>query len=257
MSETVAEIMDPDFCHASQGDSVGQLLHELSARGLASVPVLDVSGRPIATATLSELQGCRHVEELTEHPEHAVTSVHHDASIQEAARALAEHKAERLILVDDRGVAVGAVSALDLLRALLGFGVDRSDRSPRTPAPGHWSPSVWFSLDAVGHIPAAPGIIVLAGADQGPHPALSWVEATSNLHERLDEMLRLPQQSTELEALLGVYPRKLVLRVLIIPDGRRRDRVLRALHALMKRVPAPERKPGELRRSQNDAEIKD
>jgi CBS domain-containing protein len=246
MTETVAEIMDPDFCHASHGDSVGQLLHELTARGLASVPVLDISGRPIATATLSDLQNCRHVEELTRGPEHAVTSVHHEASIQEAARALAEHRAERLILVDDRGVAVGAVSALDLLRALLGFGVDRSERSPNTPAPGHWSPSVWFNLDAVGHVPPAPGIIVLARADEGLHSAVLWVEATSNLHERLDEMLRLPQQSAELEALLGVYPRKLLVRVLIIPEGKRRDRILRSLHALMKRAPDSEREPGDL-----------
>jgi len=243
MTETVAEIMDPDFCHASHGDSVGQLLHELTAHGLASVPVLDVSGRPIATATLSDLQSCRHVEELTAHPGHAVTSVHHNASIQEAARALAEHKAERLILVDDGGIAVGAVSALDLLRALLGFGVDRGERSPNTPARGHWSPSVWFNLDSVGHIPAAPGIIVLARADEGSHPGLLWVEATSNLHERLDEMLRLPQQSAELEALLGVYPRKLVLRVLIVPEGKRRDRILRALHSLLKRAPESELAP--------------
>lgn len=236
MAESVAEIMDPDFCRASQADSVGQLLQELSARGLASVPVLDFSGRPIATATLSDLQHCRHLEELTEKAAHVVTSVHRDASIREAARALAEHNAEQLVLVDDAGVAVGAVSALDLLRALLGLGVDRSAGSSRAPVPGHWSPSVSFDLDAVAHIAAVPGIIVLIRAEGGLHPQLLWAEATSNLHERLDEMLRLPQEAPELEALLSVYPRKLALRVLIVADGKRRERTLRALHSLLRRT---------------------
>lgn len=231
MTATVAEIMDPDFCHASQVDSVGQLLHELTARGLASIPVLDLSGRPVATATISDLQRCRRVEELTERPQRAVAMVHRDASISDAARTLAERNAEHLVLVDDAGIAVGAVSALDLLRALLGFTVDRSARSGSAPLAGHWSPSVSFDLDAVGHIPAAPGIIVLLPAEEGPNPALLWAEATSNLHERLDQMLRLPQESPELEALLGVYPRKLAVRVLVIAEGKRRDRILRTLHA--------------------------
>jgi hypothetical protein len=45
-----------------------------------------------------------------------------------------------------------------------------------------------------------------------------WAEAAENVRERLDAMLRLPQEDPALEALLSTYPRSLRFRVLVVHD---------------------------------------
>jgi len=96
-----------------------------------------------------------------------------------------------------------------------------------------------FHLDALAHVPTAPGLIVLSSVGDAAHTKLVWAESTLNLRERLDEMLRRPQTDPVLEDLLFAYPRMLSFRVLVVSDPIRRDRVLDALQALMKRSNAP------------------
>jgi CBS domain-containing protein len=235
MPDTASEIMDPDFCHASQTDSIGHLLQEMSELGLGSIPVLDLSGHPLGMATVSEIDRCRHLEELTEHLQHPAVSVHQNTPIPAAARALAAQNADRLILVDDAGVAVGALSAVDLLRALLGLGVNRAGASEPAPASSRWSSSQMFYLDALAHVPTAPGVILMSSVGDAAHTKFVWAESTLNLRERLDDMLRRPQSDPVLEDLLYAYPRMLSFRVLVVSDLSRRERVVRALQALMKR----------------------
>jgi CBS domain-containing protein len=237
MSQTVSEIMDPDFCRASQADSIGKLLQEMTDLGLGSVPVLDLSGHPLGVATVGDIDRCRHLGDLSENLKHPVVSVPQTTTIPEAARMLAEQNAERLVLVDQNGVAVGAVSALDLLRALLGFGVARASTPSSPPLPRHWFASEFLHLGSVGHVPSAPGVIVLESV--GEEAKVLWAESALNVRERLDEMLRLPQEDPVLEGLLAVYPRMVAFRVLLVDDEERRARVLRAVEALIKRSQAP------------------
>lgn len=234
MAGTVAEIMDPDFFYASQNDSIGQLLHDMAALGLASTPVLDLQGHPLGMATARDIDGCRRVEELSEQLQQPVVSVHQNTPIDVAARTLAEHDSDCLVLLDDRGVAVGALRALDLLRAVLGLRVSRStgDGTRHTTS---WSRCELLDLDGVRHAPAAPGVLLLEPGPPGSKPNIVWVEATTNLRERLDEMLRLPQDEPTLERLLSVLPRTLMFRALVVSDPERRARLLRALQTVLAR----------------------
>ena len=162
-SVTVSEVMDPDFYYASQADSIGHVLHDMSALGLGSAPVLDLDGHPLGMALLSEIDGCRRVEDLTEHLKHPALSVHQNTDIETAARMLAEHGGDCLLLVNDQGVAVGALRAYELQQAVLGLRMSHTHtHAPGTPRhSGTWSPGALLDLESLRHVPAAPGIILL------------------------------------------------------------------------------------------------
>jgi CBS domain-containing protein len=235
MPKTVADIMHPDFFHASQSDSIGQLLHEMAELGIGSAPVLDLAGHPLGMATVREIDGCRRVEELCDQLKQPVVTVHQDTTIESAARTLATHEADTLVLVDDHGVAVGALRALDLLRAVLGLAPSRPERERSGISRIGWSRGALLNLDSAHHAPQAPGIILFDPGGGGAHPNIVWAEAAENIRERLDQMLREPQDEPVLEQLLGAYPRSVIFHVLVVAEPERRARVLRSLRAVLAR----------------------
>ena len=232
MPETVADIMDPEFFHACQSEPIGQLLHDMTELGLDCAPVLDDAGHPLGVATLHEIDGCRRADELAEHLRSPAVSVHQSTTVEVAAKTLAESNADCLMLVDDRGVAVGALRAVDLLRALLGMRIQHAERSA---APRCWSRGMLLDVDAAHHAPALPGVILLDPGGAESKPNIVWVEAAENIRERLDEMLRLPQDDPALEALLAVHPRRVIFRAQAVPDPARRARLVRSLRAVLAR----------------------
>lgn len=241
MPRTAAEIMDRNFFYATQGDSLLQVLHEMGDRGLSSAPLLDINGRPVGVATLRDIESCHDIEELAEHLTRSVVSLPLGTPIEVAARELAVRKAESLVLVDDAGVAVGALSALDVLRALLGINDLEGEGAG---AAGYarelrWSRAELFELGAAHRAPEAPGVLLLSsGANTGAKRSL-WAESTSNIRERLDQMLRNPQDDARLESMLEVYPRELYVRHLVVHDSGRRERLARALANMVRAASAP------------------
>jgi CBS domain-containing protein len=235
MARTAAEIMDRDFVYASHGESILELLHHMEERGLSSAPVLDLDGRPLGSATVREIESCHDIEELADHLTRSAVSVNQHTSIEVAARALAERQADSLVLVNEHGVAVGALSALDLLRAVLGLNNTQSVRGKThvLRADLAWSNAEYLELSAAHRAPEAPGLIALsAGADTEAKRPL-WAESSLNIRERLDKMLRNPQGDPKLEALLTVYPRTLRFRCVVVHDARRRERLARALQKVV------------------------
>ncbi|HKO93580.1 MAG TPA: CBS domain-containing protein [Polyangiaceae bacterium] len=233
MAGTVAEIMDPQFFRASQTDSIGQVLQDMAKLGLGSAPVVDGGGHPVGMATLREIDGCRRMGDLSEHLQHPVVSVHQNTSIDAAARTLAEHEAECLVLVDDHGVAVGAVRAHDLLCAVLGLRLSHSEKEDVPRPPENWSRGALLSLESVGQAPALPGLILLDPGGPSVRPNIVWVEAAANIRERLDDMLLKPQDEPALEQLLAPYPRRVLFHSLVVTDPERQERLLRSLRAVL------------------------
>jgi len=235
MAKTVAEIMHPDFFHASQSDSIGQVLQDMAELGIGAAPVLDLAGHPLGMATVREIDGCRRVEELCEQLHQPVVTLHQDTPIDSAARTLAAHDADILVLVDDQGVAVGGLRALDLLRAMLGLAPSGPERERSEASRIGWSRGALLDLDSVHHVSPSPGIILLDPGAGDARPNIVWAEACDNVRERLDEMLRQPQDDAALEELLGAYPRRVIFHVLVVNDPERRARLLRSLRAVLAR----------------------
>jgi CBS domain-containing protein len=226
--KTTAEIMNRSFFHVAPTDTIGPVLHEMAERGLGSAPVLDLAGHPLGFATAREIETFYDVEELTEHLTHPAVCMHQNTPIDVAARTLALHKSDSLILVNDQGVAVGAVTALDLLRATLGLNGSQGLAHPQDRVTS-WDDAEYLELAAAHRAPEGPGIILLSPGLDPNSRRVVWAEAADDMRERLDQMLRNPQENSRLESMLDAYPRALRFRCLTVFDSERRQRLADAL----------------------------
>jgi CBS-domain-containing membrane protein len=119
--DTVADIMNPKLLYVSDEDRLTLVRRKILQFGVTAVPVLDAEHRPIGVVSLRDCAG-------DEEPKMSspAKSVRAGATIAEGARALADANVHHLVVVDDHGVAVGMVSALDFVRAF----VERPARHP-------------------------------------------------------------------------------------------------------------------------------
>lgn len=124
MSKTVKEIMNPKLLYIRDGDRVALARRQILEFGVTAVPVLDETHRPVGVVSLRDLAA---PEGDTFEPSGVVATVKESATVEDGARQLAATDYHHLVVVDDSGVAVGMVSALDFLRALVGL-------APRHPA---------------------------------------------------------------------------------------------------------------------------
>jgi CBS-domain-containing membrane protein len=115
---TVAEIMNPKLLYIGDEERVALARRHIIDFGVSAVPVLDDTHRPVGVVSLRDLvqDGGDRFE-----PSGAVATIRASESIDEGAKRLAESEFHHLVVVDENGVAVGMVSSLDFLRALLGL----------------------------------------------------------------------------------------------------------------------------------------
>lgn len=118
MSKTVADIMNPKLLYIRDGDRVALARRHIIDFGITAVPVLDETHRPVGVVSLRDLAGD---EGDTFKPSGKIATLKANESIEDGAKKLAESEYHHLVVVDDNGVAVGMVSALDFLRALVGL----------------------------------------------------------------------------------------------------------------------------------------
>ncbi|MDB4935845.1 MAG: hypothetical protein JWP87_2817 [Labilithrix sp.] len=116
-SKTVRDIMNPKLLYIEEGQPLSFARKHILAFGVTAVPVLDETHRPIGVVSLRDLDraGDEVVASAT------CSTVKDTDSVEEAARKLADTDFHHLVVVDAKGVAVGMVSSVDFLRALLGL----------------------------------------------------------------------------------------------------------------------------------------
>lgn len=119
---TVAEIMNPKLLYVRDGDRLSLVRAQILKFGVTAVPVLDEAHRPIGVVSLRDVANEGEPVNMSS----PAKTVRDSASIDEAARALADANVHHLVVVDEAGVAVGMVSALDFVRAFV-------ERPPRHP----------------------------------------------------------------------------------------------------------------------------
>ena len=118
MSKTVKDIMNPKLLYIRDGDRIALARRHIIEFGVTAIPVLDETHRPVGIVSLRDL--ARDDGERFE-PTGQVKTVKETDGVEDAARALAESPYHHLVVVDDKGCAVGMVSSLDFLRDLLGL----------------------------------------------------------------------------------------------------------------------------------------
>jgi len=114
---SVRNYMNPKLVYLREGDRAGVALHPILDFSITAVPVVDDDHKPVGIVSLRDLvdpkrQGARMTE--------LVVKIDVDASIVSAARALVDANVHHLVVIDSEGRAAGMISALDVVRALIG-----------------------------------------------------------------------------------------------------------------------------------------
>jgi CBS domain-containing protein len=118
MPTSVRDHMNPKVLYLREGDHLELVLRPMLQFGVTAVPLLDGEHRPVGLVSLRDLFPGEH------HSPRPAFLLLDSTSVHKAARALGKASVHHAVVVDAAGRAVGMISALDLLRALVGLPAD-------------------------------------------------------------------------------------------------------------------------------------
>jgi CBS domain-containing protein len=237
MARTVREIMNPEVFGVRPEEEPDPTLEALLAFGITAAPVLDEERRPLGVISLRDLLPKSERSLRMTSPAETVLET---ASIPDAGRALAAANVHHLVVVDAFGRTVGMVSALDVVRGLLGAPTPHPMTFPHLDQElgVSWTDDRELVRERVVFAPNAPGVLVLREGGAGITDSTVWAESCENLRARLDELLEVPQTETPL--LSRILQRQgLRFRVALIAERAARERVVAALEQRIAHLPPP------------------
>lgn len=112
----VSDYMNRHLVYLRAGDRLEVARRPMLDLGLTAVPILDEEHRPVGVVTLRDLSEDRR----DRHASDDVRTIAESAEVEEAARLLVAADVHHLVVVDARGAAVGMISSMDVVRALVG-----------------------------------------------------------------------------------------------------------------------------------------
>jgi CBS domain-containing protein len=185
MPRTAQDIMNRELLGVRPDLPVHEARELLRSFRIGAAPVLDDARRPVGVVSLRDLLDSGGTARDRMSAPAICISV--SAPIDAAARQLARADMHHLVVVDGTGAAVGMLSTLDVLRAL----VDVPTRHPQTFP--HWDEATgtcWtddWPLDEeyVAYAPAATGVLALTTGRLGERNEVLWVEACDDLRARV------------------------------------------------------------------------
>ncbi len=238
MARTVAEVMNRELVSARLDTDPRSLRHLILAMGITGVPVLDEDHRPLGELALRDL-----VDPVEESPpvSRPAAVIPASASLESAGEALARTESHHLVVVDPAGKAIGMVSAVDVLRGLLGIPARHPAGFPHFDGElgVSWTDDTVLALENLDEAPEGAGVIVLVRGGRGLVETPVWAEASLRVRTRLEELLSIPQDDAP--ALAAILARGgLRFRSASVPDAARRERVVATLRERLGHAPLPE-----------------
>jgi CBS domain-containing protein len=202
MARKVAEVMSRELFSVTPGDAADDAIEGLLALAVNDALVLDDDRKPVGAVSLRDLVGRRPGDRVCDRMSRPALTVSERASVGEAARLMAESGRQRLAAVDAAGRAVGLVSALDLVRGLLGLEAPRPARSPRMnlSAGVVWTDELPLEPSMFEAAPDGAGLLVLIHGGPSISKRVVWAEACDDVRTRLMDMLAAPQTEEPLLA---------------------------------------------------------
>ncbi len=192
LANTVREVMNPELLLLREDQGASHCLEQLAAFGVSGAPVVDPSGVVVGVVSWKQLVGqSAAVSTVMSQPPATIAP---EASVESAAVAVAQSGYHRLVVVDADGRAVGIVSTLDLIRALVGVPASHPPSfphlDPRTSLT--WTDPRPLAPATVGALPEEGGLLVFYRNAVGVPDRVVWAEATDNLAQRLQGILASP-----------------------------------------------------------------
>jgi hypothetical protein len=225
MALMVSEIMNREVFSVGPEESVDATREAILALGITGVPVVDEEAIPLGLVSLRDLvaqkPGTTAGERMTRPP----ATVPAEARLGDAARRLARTRYHRLIVVGEKGRVVGVVSAVDIIRGLLGLPAPHPASFPHLDHETglSWTDELPLALEEIEAAADGPGIVVLLHGGAGVPERLVWAEESENVRGRLREMLTAAQPE-----LLGAWLEHggLLFRAASAPDPAERAEAL-------------------------------
>jgi len=242
MARTVAEVMNRELVSAREDTNPVSLRNLVLGMGITAVPVLDDHGRPVGVLSLRDLVSSDHEAPRISRPPAVVKAT---LGLEAAGEMLARTDYHHLVVVDEDGKAVGMVSAVDLLRGVLGVPARHPVEFPHLDRDLNvsWTDDELLAADRLSTAPEGAGVIVLVHGGRGTTETPVWVESSLRVRTRLEELLSIPQDDTP--ALDAVLRRgHLRYRAAAVPDMARRERVVAQLHKRVDHLPLPRQVAG-------------
>jgi CBS domain-containing protein len=233
MAKTVHEIMNRELFSLRPHDAVTDAMGYLLALGVTGAPVVDAEGIPLGVISVRDLIRTRGGSTVAERMGHPAVSVTPDSMVRDAARIMAEHGIHRLPVVDGAGRAIGMLSMIDVLRALLGVPVSHPDTFPHFDSETGlcWTDDTPLDIEHADRAPDGPGILVLRLGGRNLAECDVWVEASNNVRARVHDLSSLPQPNRALTALLQRFPNDLSFRAAAVSLSPERDEVVNKVRA--------------------------
>ncbi len=194
MAKYVREIVNPEMFFLGRRAAIAVARGCILRLGISAVPVLDENGVPQGVLSLRDIADGE--EGFVEaHMSTPAIIISESATIEEAGEKLAETGLHRLVAVDGDGRAVGMVSALDVIKGLLGKAVRFPEKfKHRDKSTGLvWLGDYDLAEGPAKEAPAEPGLIVLKYGVHGVPDVPIWVGMTDNLRDTLLTMVVDPR----------------------------------------------------------------
>ena len=240
MARYVEEIMNRELFHLRPDDPAATVIGHLIAVSVTAAPVLDDERRPVGMVSWRDVAQAPATARAADRMTRPVATARLGATIDEVARRLDESGYHRLVVVDGRGRAVGIVSALDVVRGLVGVPARHPDVFPHFDRETGvaWTPDFLLTLNQVESAPDGPGVIVLRHGEVGLPDVVVWAEATSALRSRLLDIVSLPQR--EQPALQRWIDRgNLRFRAALVAEGSQREAIAAGIMERVRHAPRP------------------
>lgn len=195
MAVIVEEIMNRELFSVRPDEPSEPVLRYLHLLGASGAPVLDDEGKPVGMITLRDFVEPKKGDLVGERMTTPALTVPAKAGIAEAGRRMAEAAYHHLAAIDEHGRAVGFVSALDVVRGLLGLPSAHPRQFPHyDKATGlTWIDDRALSFDHVEAAPAEAGVIVLLHGGPGEPERVVWAETSQDMRARLVDLLAHPE----------------------------------------------------------------
>jgi CBS domain-containing protein len=230
MASTVREIMNRELFSVRPSDSVADAVSGILGLGVTTAPVLDAGGCPLGVVSLRDLVGPKTGLTATDRMSVPAVVVRESSSIDDAAKLVGEAGYRHLVVVDDRGRAVGMLSSVDVVRGLVGLPAHHPDSFPRLDAKTGlaWTEDLPLTNEDIDAAPDGPGILVLVHGGASVPERVVWVGSSHNVRTRLIDLLSLPQDDAELRHWLE-RREHLRFRAAAVTDARAREKITKAL----------------------------
>lgn len=238
MARNVAEIMNRELLAVRSETSLLEVRDLLQSFRVGAVPVVDDANRPIGVVSLRDLFDAKGL--AGERMSKPAICVDASTTIDHAARQLARTDRHHLVVVDGAGVAVGMLSTLDLLRAVLGLPTHHPAAFP------HWDEATevaWtddWPLDEQGcsQAPDAPGFLLIVGGAPGERDAVVYTEPCPSVRARVLELISVG--STPPSTFLPHLSRGgLRFRAAAVSDASAQERIAALLRDRLDHIPPP------------------